>query len=198
MEYPILPTLLVTSRPQSSWPWDAFLCICLWASTLFGRPHRSCLLTWDRSRFFSVSLWWMLIRSPFGAFTRGWFRWNGGFGSFCPFLVPDVDGLGVFLIPEGPGWMMTGATVSFLMISFSDLSKGASIIPSGSSVPRNVKGPVLPVRIRFTNRPCSEERGLVIFTATLSGNHLSFRMRCSSAAKQPALFSNAFSVIYPL
>ena len=94
--------------------------------------------------------------------------------------------------------MMTGAGGSFLMISLSSLSTGASTIPSGSSVPRNVIGPVLPVRIRFTSRPCSEERGLVILIAMLSGIRLSFKMRCSSAANRPALFKSAFSVICPL
>ena len=111
-------------------------------------------------------------------------------------LVDDLDGMGVlglffsFLIPGSslipdenrPVSMMIGSFLTPLTISLNRVSTGASTIPSGSSVLRFVKGTVLPVNRRFTNRPCSEERGLTILTAKLWGMRLSVRMRCSSAA----------------
>ena len=130
----------------------------------------------------------------------------GGLGPLGGFLTPDVEGCwGSFLILEtgvvASCLMMMGTVGSFftpLIICFNKLSAGVSTIPSGCSVPLYAIGPVVPVRKRFTNRFSSEAKGLIILTAMLSGIRLSFRMRCSSAARRPALFRRAFSVICPL
>ena len=50
---PNLPTLLVTSRLRFSWPWDTFLCLSSWVSTLLRRLYRNYPQIWGRFRFFS-------------------------------------------------------------------------------------------------------------------------------------------------
>ena len=137
-----------------------------------------------------------------------------GVGSFDSFLIqgsifiPDVDDVAgstlIFFVDEGSGLTLGAVAspggagqLSPLMICFNKFSVGPSAIPLGSSVPWYTGGPLLPVRMRFTNRSCSAAIGFVILTAMLSRMFLSFNMRCCSAANRPALFNNALSVICP-